>query len=102
MRYLIVALVGLLSLFNYLLWYREDRGVRQVWLLQAAIEAQQAENKVLQERNSGLAAEVDSLKQGLEAIEERARADLGMIHEDETFFRILKDPLRPGYTAQAE
>ena len=83
----------MLAILNYQLWNLENQGVRQMQMLQAAIEEQQAENEILRQRNSGLEAEVISLKEGLDAIEERARVDLGMISKDETFFRILDDSL---------
>ncbi|HEX2199312.1 MAG TPA: septum formation initiator family protein, partial [Burkholderiales bacterium] len=54
------------------------------------LEAQRATNRLLEGRNSALAAEVRDLKQGIEAIEERARYELGMIREDEVFFQIVE------------
>lgn len=59
--------------------------------LQQAIEDQKAENKKLSERNEALSAEVKDLKQGYEAIEERARSELGMIKKDETFYQIVDE-----------
>ena len=93
MRALLAALICVLIILNYQLWIPENQGVRQMQMLQAAIKDQQAENEALKQRNSGLEAEVNSLKEGLEAIEERARANLGMISKGETFFRILDDSL---------
>ncbi len=63
--------------------------MKDVWALDAAITAQAEKNAQLKERNQTLSAEVDDLKQGLEAIEERARYDLGMIREGETFFQVV-------------
>ena len=63
----------------------------QVWQIERAIQQQKAENTVLRERNAVLAAEVSDLKQGLEAIEERARSELGMIKHNETFFQVIDD-----------
>lgn len=91
MRILLAVLMGLLLFLNYLLWFSEDQGWRKVRSLEAMVQAQIAENAVLAERNSALEAEVKDLKEGLAAIEERARTELGMIREDETFFRILGD-----------
>jgi cell division protein FtsB len=64
--------------------------MRDVWALREAIEQQKQENQRLLERNAALEAEVQDLKQGLEAIEERARSELGMIKKDETFFQIIE------------
>jgi cell division protein FtsB len=79
----LAALLGL----QYRLWVA-DGGLREVWRLESAIEAQQRENAGLQERNRTLAAEVRDLKEGRVALEERARTDLGMIGANETFFQV--------------
>ncbi len=60
---------------------------RQV--LQHKVDTQQQENDVLRERNSILAGEVSDLKDGLESVEERARTDLGMVKEGETFYMVV-------------
>ena len=82
----------LLLALNHLLWLREDRGVRQVYLLRKEIEAQRAENALLQARNTRLEVEIQSLGT-LDAIEEQARLEFGMIQEGETFFQFLFDPI---------
>ncbi|MDQ2694758.1 MAG: septum formation initiator family protein [Pseudomonadota bacterium] len=92
MWYLITVLSGILLFLNVLLWKSDGHGLRQVRQLQAAVEAQRQENAALAERNNALAAEVRDLKEGLEAIEERARVELGMIRNGETFFRVLNAP----------
>ena len=56
------------------------------------LEVQHAKNKQLETRNAGFAAEVRDLKQGTEAIEERARYELGMIRPDEVFYQIVEQP----------
>jgi cell division protein FtsB len=96
MRILIAVLIGMLLFMNTLLWKMDDRGVRKVRSLQAAIETQVAQNKALKERNAALEAEVKSLKEGFAAIEERARTEMGMIRKDETFYHILEED--PGWT----
>jgi len=83
-----LLLVALLAL-QYRLWVSPN-GMRDVWRTEKAIEAQQAENARLQERNRTLAAEVRDLKEGRTAIEERARTDLGMIGSNETFFQVVQ------------
>jgi cell division protein FtsB len=94
---MIIRIVGALLLaavltLQYRLWLSGD-GMREVWRLGGAIEAQQAENDRLRERNRTLAAEVRDLKEGRAAVEERARTDLGMIGVNETFFQVVpSDP----------
>ena len=88
MKYLAAALLVLLVLLQYRLWFG-DAGVREVNRLQAEIEHQRAENDLLRERNRTLAAEVQDLKKGTTAIEERARTDLGMVGESETFYQVV-------------
>ncbi len=92
-------LVALLLGLNILLWRTDDMGVRKIRALQADIAAQVAENKALTERNKTLEAEVESLKQNLEAIEERARSELGMVGREETFYHLLEE--EPSWTIPA-
>ena len=61
-----------------------------VWRLEAAVALQREDNARLEARNRRLAAEVHDLKEGLEAVEERARTDLGMIGRDETFYQLIE------------
>ena len=91
MQILVAALIAVLVFLQYLLWVAED-GVRQTIAMQIAIQAQQEDNAALTERNSALAAEVEDLKRGMMAIEERARSEMGMIRKDETFYRLLEQP----------
>lgn len=74
------------------LWFGEG-GILAVHAIKASVAEQQAENQVLAQRNSVLEAEVLDLKTGKAAIEERARLDLGMIRDDETFYLITGKPL---------
>jgi cell division protein FtsB len=90
MKTLVVALVILAALLQYRLWFG-DGGFVEVWNLHRAVEEQQQENAVLSERNKALEAEVKDLKQGLDAIEERARSELGMVKKDETFFQTVEE-----------
>lgn len=80
----------LLSL-QYRLWVG-DGSLAEVWDLYQQVEIQRDENQSLRERNQALEAEVQDLKQGLGAIEERAREELGMIKEGETFYQIIEPP----------
>ncbi len=88
MRLLALALGSLILLIQYPLWLGKG-GVLRVWEMERQIEAQRQVNGRLQARNSALDAEVRDLKQGLEAIEERARSELGMVRHDEIFFQVL-------------
>ena len=90
MQLLIIVFVVLLGLLQFTLWFGEG-GLPQMWELERKIEAQQAQNQQREERNRALAAEVADLKQGLAAIEERARSEMGMIKADETFFQIIDE-----------
>ena len=90
MKYLTLALVGLIALLQYPMWLGKG-GWMRVWDTDRQLQAQRGVNLKLQARNAGLDAEVRDLKQGLDAIEERARSELGMIRQDEVFFQILDD-----------
>jgi len=90
MRVLATVLIAVLLLLQYRLW-ASDEGAREVWQLREAVAGQRAENDLLHQRNSQLKAEVQDLKQGLAALEERARHDLGMVGASETFYHVV-DP----------
>ena len=87
MKLLAVALVGLLALIQYPLWLGKGGWLR-VWELDRQLEAQQSNNRRLVERNASLEGEVGDLRQGLLAVEERARYELGMVRADEVFIQI--------------
>ena len=87
MRWLSVALLALLLLLQYPLWLGKGGWLR-VWEADRQLQLQREGNKKLEVRNAGLDAEVRDLKQGYEAIEERARFELGMIKNDEVFVQI--------------
>ncbi len=86
MRVFIALLVLVTIYLQYALWFQRG-GTRDVEKLRAAVAEQRQQIQQLRDRNQALAAEVIDLKQGLEAIEERARSDMGMIKEGEIFFR---------------
>jgi cell division protein FtsB len=88
MRILAVILALLVLLLQYRLWISEQ-GKREVWRLTQAVEAQAAANAEQRERNRQLLAEVTDLKVGLTALEERARSELGMVGNSETFYQIV-------------
>jgi len=86
-RALLLILAAVLLVLQYRLWISEE-GWREVWGLRAAIRVQREDNGRLLERNQRLEAEVGDLKEGLEAAEEIARTDLGMIGPGETLYQI--------------
>lgn len=90
MRILLLILLILLLWLQYRLWI-SDEGMREVWSLRQTVVEQQQENIELERRNAVLEAEVRDLRQGHEAVEERARSDLGMVRSDETFVQIIGD-----------
>ena len=89
MRWLTLALLVLLTAIQYPLWLGKG-GWMRVWEVDQQIAAQREVNAKLRVRNGALDAEVRDLKQGLEAIEERARSELGMVRQDEIFFQVLE------------
>lgn len=90
-RRLGLFLIGLLVVLHYQIWIAPD-GLRQWVRLGRMVSSQAADNEALAERNDVLAAEVRDLKQGLEAVEERARRELGMVGEGETFYQFVHKP----------
>ncbi len=91
MRALAGVLVALIIAVQVPLWLGKGGWLR-VWEVDRQLEAQVARNGTLEARNGSLAAEVADLKQGLEAIEERARYELGMVKPDEVFFQFTTPP----------
>ena len=90
-RYVYSVLVLLLLLLQFQLWFGAG-GLRGLEERESRLQASRDENRRLEARNRALEAEVDDLKSGLEAIEERARSDLGMIREGETFIQVVDTP----------
>ena len=91
MIWLAAALAVAVLLLQYRLWLSAD-GVREVARLKQAVAVQRTENDQLTDRNRQLAAEVRDLKTGMDALEERARSDLGMIARNETFYQVVPRP----------
>ncbi len=88
-RWLIALLIFLIIGLQYRLWFGETN-LRDIWDLNTKIELQKEINQELNLRNSELNAEVQDLKTGLSALEERARSELGMIKEGETFYQLVQ------------
>ena len=89
MRTLAGILGALIILVQFPLWLGKGGWLR-VWEVDRQLDAQRGRNEQLQVRNQALDAEVRDLKQGLDALEERARYELGMIKSDEVFFQIVE------------
>ena len=88
MRVLAAVLAFLIVILQYPLWLGRGGWLR-VWDLDRQVSAQKEQNEKLKRRNAALDAEVADLKQGFEAVEERARSELGMVRQDEIFFQII-------------
>ncbi len=88
MKYLSYALIGLLIAIQYPLWLGKGSWLR-VWEMSQLVDQQKEKNQQLAVRNAGLDAEVRDLKQGTDAVEERARVELGMIKTNETFYQLI-------------
>jgi cell division protein FtsB len=94
MKGLAIVLVLATVLLQYRLWISDD-GMREHARLSEAVAAQHGANLELERRNQLLAAEVADLKQGMTALEERARSELGMIARNESFFQVVPRALQP-------
>lgn len=91
MRHLSILLLVVIAGLQYALWFGKG-GWLKVWDVDRQLQAQRETNHALKIRNAALEAEVRDLKQGLQAVEERARSDLGLTRHDEIFVQILDDP----------
>ena len=94
MRWLALTFVVLIAALQYPMWLGKG-GWMQVREYDRQLAEQRAENAKLKARNDALDADVRDLKNGYEAIEERARAELGMIRQDEVFFQLQPAPAEP-------
>lgn len=88
LRLLIALLLVIFLVLQYRLWVGQG-SLAEVASLERQIQRQQARIAEMEERNAMLRAEVESLKKGLDAVEARAREDLGMIKEGETFYQVV-------------
>jgi cell division protein FtsB len=90
LKVLTLILIALIALLQYPLWLGKGSWLK-VWEIDQQVTRQHESNRKLQMRNAALDAEVRDLKQGHEAIEERARNELGMIKQNEIFFHIVNE-----------
>ncbi len=96
MRWVSLLLLGALALLQWSLWFGE-RSLPQVHELRAELLAQQAANAAAQQRNAALRDEADDLRHGMQAVQDRARRDMGMMRPDEIYVQVLpaSAPLPP-------
>lgn len=88
MRIITVILIVFLVLLQHRLWFGKN-SVSDYFVLKENVVRQLAQNEKLYQRNKLIFADIDDLKNGLQAVEERARNELGMIKDNETFFRVI-------------
>jgi len=88
-KIIVIFLLTLLIWLQYKVWL-QDGGIPEVLQLEQEIEVVRAEVKTLKERNASLNAEVKDLKKGLDAIEERARSEMGMLKEGEVYYQVIQ------------
>lgn len=102
MRYIVYGLLALLIAIQYPLWIGKG-GWLHVYQLDREVEAQRAKNESLEVRNSKIFGDVNDLRQGTHAVEERARIEHGMVKENETMVQILSaDEELPKSSAKAK
>lgn len=89
MRYFLATLIILIALVQWVLWFGND-GIIDLWESRQNLQALKLENSELEYRNNELKAEVIDLQTGLQAVEERARSELGLVKQDETFIQIIE------------
>ena len=94
MKILAAVLGALILLVQYPLWLGKG-GWMRAWQIEKDFNTQKNSNIRLEVRNAGLSAGVTDLKTGTEAIEERARYELGMVRQDEVFFQIVEEKPKP-------
>jgi cell division protein FtsB len=89
LRWIALVLLVVLIALQVHLWVGQG-GMRDLWRLHQRVQDQKGENAQLRKRNETLSAEVDDLKHGDEAIEERARAELGLVKPGEIFYQVVE------------
>ena len=91
MRFIAIVLTCLLLLIQYPLWLGKGGWLR-VWAMERQVDVAHAKVQELKARNAKLESEVNDLKDGTDAVEERARLELGMLKKGEVFIQILDAP----------
>jgi cell division protein FtsB len=101
LAWITLGLLILIVALQLKLWTGEG-GMPEVWRLRGRVEAQREENERLRERNAALEADVQDLKTGSEAVEERARSELGMVKQGETFYQVVEPAPAPAEPPPAD
>jgi cell division protein FtsB len=91
-KWVALGLFLMLVLLQYRLWVADEGSLAELHRLEQEIARQEALNATLRARNAQLEQDVIELQQGLETVEERAREDLGMIREGETYYQVVEKP----------
>ncbi|MEH6559320.1 MAG: cell division protein FtsB [Oceanicoccus sp.] len=94
MRWILILLLLVLAGLQYRLWFG-DGSWEQIVYLEREIERQKLVNQGLSDRNKILENEVRDLKNGLGSVEERARSELGLIKDGETFYLLIEEDKQP-------
>jgi len=90
MKFIVILIIAITANLQYRLWYGEDGSIKQIKMYESRLEELKKKVDDLKLRNQTLYAEVEDLRLGQEALEERARYELGMIREGETFFQVIE------------
>ncbi|TRW49609.1 cell division protein FtsB [Aliidiomarina halalkaliphila] len=88
MRVFTIIVIAIVLMLQYRVWFGQH-GMSDLRELRQEVERQEQANQSLQQRNQLLAADIDDLRSALEAVEERARNELGLVQPNETFFRLI-------------
>ena len=91
MKIIAFVLLALFLWLQYKVWL-QDGGIPEILQLEQEVDQVKTEVKTLRERNASLDAEVKDLKKGLDAIEERARSEMGMLKEGEVYYQVIESP----------
>ena len=91
LKWLALVLIALLIALQVKLW-TGDGGMRDLGAIRARVSEQRAENAKLEQRNDALHADVEDLKHGQDAVEARARSQLGLIKPGEVFYQVVDTP----------
>lgn len=100
LKWIALALIALLIGLQVKLWVGEG-GVRDLRAIRARVSEQRADNAKLQKRNEALHADVEDLKHGQDAVDARARSQLGLIKPGEVFYEVVGSPGAPGGVASS-
>ncbi|MDD5276852.1 MAG: septum formation initiator family protein [Methylovulum sp.] len=90
MKFIVIFIILFTAHLQYRLWYGSDGSIPQIKAYESRLEELKKQVEEKKQRNAALYAEVEDIRQGQDALEERARDELGMIREGETFFQVIE------------